>query len=68
MVNTTIQGGSEGSVEFDESAEAGAVESRLSIVRTLVEDVAHAGEGQRFQQQITVDGRIWRVTVEQMPG
>ena len=65
MADAYIQGGSEGSVEFDESAESGAVESRLSVVRTLVEDVAHNG-GAPFQQEITVDGGIWRVTVERV--
>ncbi|MGI4830011.1 MAG: hypothetical protein ACRYFU_17705 [Janthinobacterium lividum] len=60
-----VSGGSEGSIEFDESAESGGVESRLSVVRTLVEDVAHNGVAP-FQQEITVDGGIWRVTVEQL--
>ena len=67
MVDVYVQGGSEGSIEFDESAAVGAVESRLSVVRTLVEDVAHSGEG-RFAQEITVDSRIWRVTVERLAG
>lgn len=58
-----VSGGSEGSIEFDESSESGGVESRLSVVRTLVEDVAHNG-GSPFQQEITVDGDVWRVTVE----
>lgn len=58
--------GGQGSVEFDESAESGAVESRLSVVRTLAEDVAHSNET-RYSKEITVDDRIWRVTVEQLP-
>lgn len=65
MANVSIQGGSEGSIEFDESGAVGAVESRLSVVRTLVEDIAHNGGGP-FQQEITVDGGIWRVTVERL--
>ncbi len=68
MANVTVQGGSEGSVQFDESAAVGSVESRLSVVRTLVEDVAHNDEGRRFQQEITVDSRVWRVTVELVSG
>ena len=68
MANVTVQGGSEGSVQFDESAAVGSVESRLSVVRTLVEDVAHNNEGRRFQQEITVDGQIWRVTVDLVTG
>lgn len=58
-----LQGGREGSIEFDESSESATVESRLSVVRTLVEDVVHAGEA-NFTKEITVDGQIWRVTVE----
>ena len=65
MADVYVQGGSEGSVEFDDSAEVGSVESRLSVVRTLVEDVAHNGAAP-FQQELTVDGGIWRVTVEQV--
>ena len=64
----TVQGGSEGSVEFDDSAAVGSVESRLSVVRTLIEDVAHNDAGRRFQQEITVDHQVWRVTVEQVTG
>ncbi len=67
MANEAVKGGGQGSVEFDDSAAVGSVESRLSIVRTLVEDVAHSGEG-RFTQQVKVDDRIWRVVVEQLPG
>ena len=62
-----VRRGGQGSVEFDESAEVGAVESRMSTVRTLVEDVNSAGET-RFAQEIRVDGRIWRVVVEQLAG
>ena len=68
MSDVTVQGGSEGSIEFDDSAEVGSVESRLSLVRALAEGVAHSAEGGRFQHEITVDGVIWRVTVEQLPG
>ncbi len=67
MADIALQGGSEGSVEFDESAASGAVESRLSVLRTLVEDLNNSGET-RFTRDITVDGRIWRVAVEQLPG
>lgn len=63
----SLQGQNEGSVEFDDSAEAGSVESRLSTVRTLVEDVVHSGEA-RFTQDVKVDGKIWRVSVEPFPG
>ena len=57
-----LQGQNEGSVEFDDSSEVGSVESRLSTVRTLVEDVVHAGEN-GFTQDVKVDGQVWRVTV-----
>lgn len=60
-----MQGQNEGSVEFDDSSQVGSVESRLSTVRTLVEDVAHSGEG-RFTQDVKVDGAIWRVVVERV--
>ena len=63
----SLQGQNEGSVEFDDSSEAGSVESRLSTVRTLVEDVVHAGES-RFTQNVKVDGKIWRVVVEPVVG
>lgn len=63
MAIANVQGGREGSIEFDESAQSGTVESRLSVVRTLVEDVAHNGGGS-FRQEITVDGQVWRVVVE----
>lgn len=58
-----VRRGGQGSVEFDDSSEVGSVESRLSTVRTLVEDVNSVGET-RFSQEITVDHKIWRVTVE----
>lgn len=67
MVDAKIQGGSEGSIEFDDSSQVGSVENRISVVRSLAEDIAHTGET-RFQQEISVDGRVWRVVVEQMPG
>ncbi len=68
MADATVKGGSEGSVEFDDSAEVGSVENRMTVVRSLVEDIAHNGEGGRFQQEVKVDGGVWRVTVEQLPG
>ena len=61
----SLQGQNEGSVEFDDSSEAGSVESRLSTVRTLVEDVAHSGEAS-FTQDVKVDGVVWRVLVERV--
>ena len=68
MADATVQGGSEGSIEFDDSSAVGSVENRMTVVRSLVEDIAHNGGGGRFQQEITVDGGVWRVTVEQLPG
>ncbi|HLI76118.1 MAG TPA: hypothetical protein VKV02_04165 [Acidobacteriaceae bacterium] len=65
MADAYVQGGSEGSIEFDDSAAVGSVENRLSVVRTLAEDIAHSGES-RFVQEITVDDRVWRVVVEQI--
>ena len=53
-------------MEFNDSAEAGSVESRLGLVRSLAEDVAHSNEV-RYTKEITVDDRIWRVSVEQLP-
>lgn len=67
MADAYVQGGSEGSIEFDDSSAAGSMESRVSVVRALVEDVAHSGES-RFTKEIIVDDRIWRVVVEQVPG
>lgn len=63
--NKNVKQGGQGSVEFDDSAEVGSVENRLSAVRTLVEDLAHSGES-RYEKQITVDGRIWRVVAEEI--
>ena len=66
MADVTVQGGSEGSVQFDDSSAVGSVENRMTVVRSLVEDVAHNDEGRRFLKEITVDSQIWRVTVEQI--
>ena len=63
--NRDVKAGGEGSVEFDESAQVGSVENRLSAVRTLVEDLAYAGESS-FTKEITVSGKIWRIVVEQL--
>ena len=63
MENVTPAGG-QGAVEFDESAEAGAVESRISLVRALVEDIRSTGET-TYSHQITVDDRIWTVRIDQ---
>lgn len=60
-----VRRGGQGSVEFDDSAVVGSVESRMSTVRTLVEDINSVGET-RFSQEITVDHKIWRVVVEQL--
>ncbi len=62
-----VKRGGQGSVEFDDSSEVGSVESRMSTVRTLVEDVNSVGET-RFSQEIKVSGKIWRVSVEELPG
>lgn len=67
MAMEDMQRGGQGAVEFDDSAEAGSVENRTSIVRSLVEDLNSSGERQ-FSQQITVDSKTWRVVVEQLPG
>ncbi len=63
MENVTPAGG-QGAVEFDDSAEAGSVESRISLVRALVEDVRSTGET-AYTHQITVDDRIWNVRINQ---
>ena len=60
MINTTNPSGGQGAVEFDDSAEAGAVESRISLIRALIEDIAHSGET-AFTHDITIDGAIWRI-------
>ncbi len=62
-----VSRGGQGSIEFDDSAEANSVESRLSLVRSLVEDVAHSGESS-FSQEITIDDRIWQISVQQRQG
>lgn len=67
MANENVKAGGQGFVEFNDSAEVGSVESRLSELRGLVEDVAHSGET-RFAREIMVDDRVWRVTVEQLAG
>jgi hypothetical protein len=67
MAYEDVKQGGQGSVEFDESAEVGSVENRVSVLRSLVEDLNSSGES-RFTQEITVDGRIWRVTAERLPG
>ena len=67
MANERVSAGGEGFVEFDDSSQVGSVESRLSELRGLVEDVAHSGET-RYSKDLTVDGRIWRVSVEHLPG
>ena len=66
MADVTVQGGSEGSVEFDDSSAVGSVENRMTVVRSLVEDVAHNDEGRAFRKEITVDSQVWRVTVERL--
>lgn len=63
MMNEVVPAGGQGAVEFDDSAAANAVESRLSLVRTLVEDMLRSGEN-GFHQEITVDNKVWSVRVE----
>ncbi len=60
-----MQGQNEGSVEFDDSAQVGSVESRLAAARTLAEDLNSTNES-RYEHQITVDGSVWRVLVEKL--
>lgn len=63
MENVTPAGG-QGAVEFDESAEVGAVESRISLVRALVEDIRSTGETS-YLHQIIVDDKIWNIRIDQ---
>ena len=63
MMENVVPAGGQGAVQFDDSAEAGAVESRISLVRALVEDIAHSGEN-TFTQEITVDNAIWRIQAQ----
>lgn len=60
-----MTGVGQSAVEFDESSQANAVESRLSILRTLVEDVVRSSETD-VTKDITVDGKLWRVRVSQI--
>lgn len=64
MMENVVPPGGQGAVEFNESAEVGAVESRISLVRALVEDIRSTGETV-FSHQIVVDNKIWTVRVEQ---
>ena len=64
MMENAIPAGGQGAVEFDESAEVGSVESRISLVRALVEDIRSTGES-TYSHQITVDDKIWNVRIEQ---
>ena len=66
MADVTIQGGSEGSIEFDDSSTVGSVENRTTVLRSLIEDIAHNDEGKRFQHEMMVDHNVWRVTVERV--
>ena len=68
MADVTVQGGSEGSIEFDDSSAVGSVENRVTVVRSLIEDIAHNDEGRRYQHEITVDHKLWRITVEEVQG
>lgn len=63
MANDFPSGVGSSAVEFNDSSEANAVESRLSILRTLVEDVIRSDES-NISKDITVDGKIWRITVQ----
>ena len=64
MMENVIPAGGQGAVEFDDSAEAGSVESRISLVRALVEDIRSTGEA-AYSHQIIVDDRVWNVRIEQ---
>lgn len=64
MMENVVPAGGQGAVEFDDSAAAGSVESRLSLLRALVEDITRSGET-TFTHDITVDDRIWTVQVQQ---
>ncbi len=64
-MNDTYAAGGQGAVEFDDSAEAGAAESRLSLLRALVEDMTRSSESS-LTKEITVDSKIWKVRVEQV--
>lgn len=63
MADQFQSGVGQSAVEFDDSQEAGSVEGRLSLVRTLVADVVRSDES-TYTKDITFDGKIWRVTVE----
>ncbi len=64
MMENAIPAGGQGAVEFDDSAEAGSVESRISLLRALVEDIRSTGET-TFTHDLIVDDRVWTVRVEQ---
>ena len=64
MMENAIPAGGQGAVEFDESAEVGAVESRISLVRALVEDIRSTGET-AYTHQIVVDDKIWNIRINQ---
>jgi hypothetical protein len=64
MMENISPAGGQGAVEYDESAEVGAVESRISLVRALVEDIRSTGESS-FTRELIVDDHVWTVRVEQ---
>ncbi len=64
MMENVAPAGGQGAVEFDESAEVGSVESRISLLRALVEDIRSTGET-AFTRELIVDDKIWTVRVEQ---
>ncbi len=64
MMENVAPAGGQGAVEFDESSEVGSVESRISLIRALVEDIRSTGET-AFTRELIVDDKIWTVRVEQ---
>ena len=64
MMEDVVPAGGQGAVEFDDSAAAGSVESRISLIRALVEDIRSTGESS-FSRDLIVDDQVWTVRVEQ---
>ncbi len=67
MTNNVIPSGGDGAVEFDDSAEAGSAEGRLSLLRALVEDMIRSSESS-FSKEIKVDDKIWSIRAEKISG
>ncbi len=64
MMENVVPAGGQGAVEFNDSAEVGSVESRISLIRALVEDIRSTGET-AFTRDLIVDDHVWTVRVEQ---